>query len=82
MEKDSKFYKEKRIEEVLNNLLEKIIKNPDINPPIKSKKDFISDFNERCSKLNECIQKFSDDAKNKAIGFEKLIENPRKYKHV
>ncbi|EOI5799743.1 hypothetical protein ACMS1M_003920 [Cronobacter dublinensis] len=80
MEKDSKFYKEKRIEEVLNNLLEKIIKNPDLNPPINSKKDFISDFNERCSKLNECIQKFADDAKNKnkAIGFEKLIEKSQK----
>lgn len=76
MEKDSKFYKDKRIESVLNDLLEIIIKNPDLNPPIKSKKDFISDFNERCTKLNECIKNFCDDAKNKktAIGFEKLIE--------
>ncbi|MHA1088381.1 hypothetical protein [Enterobacter ludwigii] len=71
-----KFTKDKNTETIINSLLEKIIQTPDLNPPINAKKDIISDFDDRCTKFNECINKFINEINKgrKVTGFEKLIE--------
>ncbi|MFP9461433.1 hypothetical protein AB6D30_14195 [Pectobacterium brasiliense] len=82
-----KYENEKVIERMLNKLLGEIIDNPDLNPPIIAKKDLITDFTERCKKLNECISRFIeniketgvkinyDDLEEKSIKIQKCIQN-------
>ncbi|PPE62365.1 hypothetical protein F157LOC_01211 [Pectobacterium brasiliense] len=76
MIRNKKHEKEKNAESKLNKVLEEVIGNHILNPPINAKNDIIMDFKERCDKFNECVISSIENIEKMGVNidFETFIE--------